>query len=197
MKKPIFQIFAGANGSGKSTLAQQYLKNQPMPFVNTDAIAKEMQPQNVDAIRVSAGKAALRAIETLFESRVSFSIESTLSGNYLQKMISKALELGYNIKILYIFLDASELNIIRVQSRVLAGGHSIPRKDIVRRYYRSRFLFWHKYRFLCHDWTLFYNGQNGFEETAYGNQSEYEIVDEALFSLFLKDTKANNHDEAQ
>jgi predicted ABC-type ATPase len=197
MKKPIFQIFAGANGSGKSTLAQQYLEKHPMPFVNADEIAKKLQPTHVDAVRIKAGKTVLKNIEILFKTQTSFSIESTLSGNYLQKMISKALNLGYSIKILYIFLDDSVLNIGRVQARVLAGGHSIPREDIIRRYYRSRFLFWHKYRSLCHDWTLFYNGQNGFEETAYGNQSEYEIVDEALFSLFLKDTKENAHDTAQ
>ena len=56
-------------------------------------------------------------------------------------------------------LDDPAMNIARVHERVLAGGHSIPESDIVRRFYRSKKLFWNNYQKLCDQWELFYNAR--------------------------------------
>lgn len=51
MKKQLF-IIAGANGSGKTTLAKELLQEYPLKFLNADEIAKEINPQNIEAVKI-------------------------------------------------------------------------------------------------------------------------------------------------
>jgi predicted ABC-type ATPase len=44
---------------------------------------------------------------------------------------------GYHVGLVFVVLDSVDLNILRVQERVRMGGHSIPEKDIRRRYGRA------------------------------------------------------------
>ncbi|MEZ4888231.1 MAG: hypothetical protein R3E32_26110 [Chitinophagales bacterium] len=64
-------------------------------------------------------------------------VESTLSGNCLLKVVQRVKAQGYQISLVYIFLDSPETCIQRVRARVLKGGHHIPDEDVIRRYYRS------------------------------------------------------------
>lgn len=83
-------IIAGANGSGKSTLASELLPEEKLKFINADEIAKEICPDNIESVRISAGKETYKRLNLFFENNISFAIETTLSGNNYVKTIEKA-----------------------------------------------------------------------------------------------------------
>ncbi|NOX45906.1 MAG: hypothetical protein GXO89_02885 [Chlorobi bacterium] len=93
---------------------------------------------------------------------------------------------------MYIFLDDPELCIERVKTRVVKGGHDVPKEDIVRRYYRSKSNFWNNFTSIADEWIIFYNGGEGFQQVALGNSLEYNIENPILFNIF-KTIKNEGH----
>lgn len=48
-----------------------------------------------------------------------------------------ARRLGFDVILIYVATNNSDINIARVNNRVLLGGHDVPEEDIRRRYERS------------------------------------------------------------
>ena len=90
MQDKIFYIIAGANGSGKNTLASELLPSESLKFLNADEVAKEICPENIESVKIKAGKIVLKRLEDLLNSGKSFAIETTLSGKNHIKTIQKA-----------------------------------------------------------------------------------------------------------
>jgi predicted ABC-type ATPase len=136
---PIFTVIAGANGCGKSTLtkwARAFF--QQTATLDPDAIAVELQAQSSGELSpIEAGKQVLLTAAGYLDKGVSFSVETTLSGGTYLRMLSDARKLGYRTCIFYIGTDSLTINILRVQARVLKGGHDVPIEDQTRRYGRS------------------------------------------------------------
>ncbi len=188
---PILFVVAGANGSGKTTFALKFTQKHNLVFINADEIAKSIDPNNINRAKVTAGRLFFKQFKIQLAQYKSFIIESTLSGHYLIKYLEEAKSLGYEIHLMYLFLDDPAMNIKRVQVRVNNGGHSVPESDIVRRFYRSKQLFWKTYQKLCDKWMLLYNSDSHFEEIAFGyNKNTCEndtILNPALFNKFKGD----------
>ncbi|SFV51295.1 hypothetical protein MNB_SM-7-290 [hydrothermal vent metagenome] len=176
-------IVAGANGSGKTTFALNLAKSKKLDFINADEIAKEYDPNDIQRYKISAGKEFFQRVAKKLSESNSFILETTLSGKYLKKVIEKAKKRGFFISLIYLYLDGSLENILRVKNRVLAGGHNVPEIDIIRRYKRSKKLFLTLYRDLVDEWSLFYNGDDKFELIANNEM----IIDEIVYNNFLKD----------
>ena len=49
-------ILAGSNGSGKSTIAKELLPAENISYVNADDIARELCPEDMQKVRIQAGK---------------------------------------------------------------------------------------------------------------------------------------------
>ena len=178
-------IIAGANGSGKTTFAMEFSKNNDLHFINADEIAKQLNPFEIAKVKIKAGKQFFMEIQNAFDQHISFMLESTLSGKYLHKVISTAKNKGYNIIIIYLYLEHYQVNIARVKHRVLNGGHDVPKEDIIRRFYRSKKLFWEFYKDLADHWFLFYNSGDNFEEIANLRQeTKITILNDILFQRF-------------
>ena len=178
-------IVAGANGSGKTTFASVFAKVENLKFINADEIAKQYDPNDIQKYKVKAGKAFFRELENSLQESDSFIIETTLSGKYLIEVIRKAKEKEFSIVLIYLFLETEKENIYRVKNRVLKGGHHVPTQDIIRRYHRSRKLFWSVYRALVDEWLLFFNGDDNFELVAV----THEVYDDTLLKQFLEGTE--------
>lgn len=144
----LLYIIAGANGSGKSTLAEVLLKEKNLEFLNADEIAKEICPDAIDSVPISAGKLYFKRLNKYFQNNKSFAVESTLSGNNIVRIIKKAKQQNYKIILIYSFLKNCAICIERVKKRVENGGHNVPDEDIIRRYYKSVVKFWDEYRFM-------------------------------------------------
>ena len=180
-------IIAGANGSGKSTLAEVLLKEKDLDFLNADEIAKEIAPDAINSVPVSAGKEYFRRLSQFFKDEKSFAVESTLSGNNIIRIINQAKKQNYKIILVYSFLQNCTNCIERVKFRVQNGGHNVPEEDIIRRYYKSIVKFWDEYRLMVDEWSLFFNGYNYAPAiVACGNSENYVIINEELQSMFDK-----------
>jgi predicted kinase len=108
-------LIAGANGSGKSTLASELLPEEKLEFLNADDIAKEICPDNIESVRISAGKEVYKRLNTFFENGTSFAIETTLSGGNHVKTIKRAKELNYEVTLIYSFVDNPVMCIKRIR----------------------------------------------------------------------------------
>ncbi len=178
-------IIAGANGSGKSTLAEIILKEKQLEFLNADEIAREISPNAIDKVPITAGKEYIKRLNKYFEDNKSFAVESTLSGKNIISIINRAKKQKYKIVLVYIFLNSCTVCIARVNKRVKNGGHNVKAEDIVRRYYRSVANFEDVYKNMVDEWMLFYNG---FEYdpilVAYKDSESCDIIKEDLQNKF-------------
>lgn len=187
----ILYIIAGANGSGKSTLAEVLLKEKNLEFLNADEIAKEISPNAIDKVPITAGKEYFKRLLKFFDEGKSFAVETTLSGKNIARIISKAEQNGYKISLVYIYLNKFTTCIKRVKARVLNGGHKVPDEDITRRYYKSVVNFWYNYKNVVNDWTLFYNGEDYNPVcVADGNKQTCDIMKEEMYQNFLEIVKS-------
>jgi len=141
MNKPTLYVVAGANGSGKSTLINRH-KNliKDIPFVNPDDIAKKLDNTydgKDDSLIYRAGREAITQQNNLIKKHKTFGIETTFSGNRELKIMNKAKEEGYQVKLVYVGLNNPIINIERVAERTQNGGHFVNSETIVRRYDKS------------------------------------------------------------
>ncbi len=178
-------IIAGANGSGKTTFAEKFSKNESINFINADNIASTYKPNDIQKYKIRAGKEFFKRIKLAFYDEKSFIIETTLSGRYLINYIKEAKNHSFKISIIYLFLETERENIYRVKSRVLKGGHNVPKADIIRRFHRSKKLFWDTYKEMANEWFLFFNGDDNYELVA----NNFEIFDNILLKTFLNGVK--------
>lgn len=135
MKK--YLIFAGVNGAGKTTFYQTDKNVAAMPRVNVDEIVRDIGNWNNPGDVLKAGRVAVGRIREFFAEGISFNQETTLCGRSIISNIEKAKTLGYRIEVFYVGLASPELAVERVARRVEAGGHGIPKEDILRRYDES------------------------------------------------------------
>lgn len=181
LNKKLLYIIAGANGSGKSTLAEVLLKEKNLEFLNADEIAKEISPNAINSVPITAGKEYFKRLKIFFDNNKSFAVESTLSGNNIVKIINTARVKNYKIILVYSFLQNCTTCIERVKKRVENGGHNVPEADIIRRYYKSIVKFWDKYRLLVDEWTMFYNGYDYAPIIAsFGTNEDFTIINKEM-----------------
>lgn len=73
----------------------------------------------------------------LLAAGVSFTFETVMSHPGKVDILKKAQQRGFRTYLYYVATEDPEINISRVENRVEAGGHPVPRKKIVERYHRS------------------------------------------------------------
>lgn len=177
-------IISGANGVGKTTFAKPFVEYLGYKFLNADEIAKKLDDQGFKNTMIKAGRIFFTELRMSIAKRENIVLETTLSGNYINKISKKAKEEGYRIRVIYIFVDSVELCIERVNARVKKGGHDVPEEDIRRRFQRSLNNFWINFTSLSESWILLYNGDENYQQVAIGEGDEYSVENVVLFSLF-------------
>ncbi len=157
--KPQIFVIAGPNGSGKTTSAKKLLPKilQCNEYVNADAVAAALSPFRPEEVAMQAGRLMLDRINHLADQREDFAFESTLASRTFIKFLNECKNKGYDINILFLWLDSPQLAIQRVKLRVERGGHDIPPKDITRRYHRSIHNFLTEYSQIADNWFLYDN----------------------------------------
>ena len=137
--KPTIYLIAGCNGAGKTTFAKEFLPHEVkcLRFYNADEIARGLSPLDPSAGAIKAGRLLLNEIRESMDRRETFALESTLSGKTYIRIFKRALCLGYELELHYLWLSNVEQAIARVRRRVRMGGHDVPVSDIRRRFKRS------------------------------------------------------------
>jgi predicted ABC-type ATPase len=134
---PALSVIAGPNGSGKSTLTSTIWFEGNANLIDPDAIARRLDIAHPARAAIPAAREAILRSRALLADRVSFALETTLSGHGAMGIMRQAMDAGYKTFLVYVSLGDPELHIERVRLRVSQGGHDIPDADIRRRYWRS------------------------------------------------------------
>ena len=132
-------IIAGCNGVGKTTASYTILPDiiDCKEFINADEIARGLSPFQPEKVSFEAGKIMLNRINELLGQHESFAFETTLATKSYRNKIISAKKKGFNIILLFFWLNNYHLAIKRVKNRVEEGGHHIPKDVIKRRYFRG------------------------------------------------------------
>ncbi|MCF7674395.1 MAG: zeta toxin family protein [Akkermansiaceae bacterium] len=132
--KPRLLMLAGPNGAGKSTFFTTHLADKGLPFINADRIAAELELGAYEA----AGIAESIRVRMVNEGR-SFITETVLSDPVGAKVafLQQAHATGYDITLIFIGLESTELSAGRVMARVQKGGHDVPSDKIMARFERT------------------------------------------------------------
>lgn len=174
MKKNLF-IISGCNGAGKTTASYTILPEilDCKEFVNADEIAKGLSPFQPEKVSIEAGRIMLNRIKELIESGENFAFETTLSTRSFTHTVKKAQEKGYNVVLLFFWLQRVELSIERVKERVREGGHNIPNDVVKRRYKKGIYNLFELYLPVIDSVLIFDNSEGKHEliaEKIEGNQ---------------------------
>ncbi|MDR1531908.1 MAG: zeta toxin family protein [Clostridiales bacterium] len=123
-------VFAGPNGSGKSTVASAW-ENAGL-YINADDIKAKRGCTDLEAAREAECLS-----ELCLSERRSFTFEAVLSTERNLDLLVRAKAAGYHIESVFVLTADPELNVFRVKSRELSGGHSVPPDNIRSRYAKA------------------------------------------------------------
>jgi len=186
---PQLYIISGCNGAGKTTASYTILPKilDCKEFVNADEIARGLSPFQPEKVAIEAGKIMLKRIDELLKEKTNFAIETTLASKTYKNAILLAREKGYNITLIYFWLNSVELAKERVKTRVLEGGHNIENQVIERRYYAGIKNLFDIYLSLV-DMAMIYDNSN--IKHVFVAKKEFEkniqIIENQIFNIILE-----------
>jgi predicted ABC-type ATPase len=186
---PNLYIIAGCNGAGKTTASYTVLPEmlECDEFINADEIAKGLSPFNPEKAAIESGRIMLDKISKLISQKVDFAFETTLATKSYINTIQKAKSFGYDITLVFFWLDSVELAIERVKIRVEEGGHSIPVNVIKRRYLAGLKNLFQLYMSESSYWMIFNNSSLSAELIAEGyNNYKINIQNKRTFEIIKK-----------
>lgn len=105
-----------------------------------EKIALKNQQFEINQLEINSYHAALLADflrEKLLADGQTFTFETVLSDAQKLLFLKKALANGYRVYLYFVATDNPKINLIRVQNRVLEGGHDVPVEKIFSRYEKT------------------------------------------------------------
>lgn len=182
---PDVVVIAGPNGAGKSTLAPALLRDTfgILEFVNADTIAEGLSAFAPEDASFDAGRVMLGRLHELAQAERDFAFETTLASRFYAGWLKELRETrGYQVNLIFLWLENVEIAIQRVEARVTAGGHSIPEGTIRRRYERGIKNFLELYLPITNSWRIFHASPTIPKEIARFDELSGETVfDETLW----------------
>lgn len=140
---PRLWIVAGPNGCGKSTA---YSRSDVAEFdgsvwiINPDLLTKRLQSQEALPF-VQANLEAVQRIEAWLKASIgvhqTIGVETVLSTPKYRPLVSNAKEKGFDVRLIYVFVDTLKRQLDRIRQRVTKGGHDVPRDKVAARRERS------------------------------------------------------------
>jgi predicted ABC-type ATPase len=175
---PTVYIIGGCNGAGKTTASLTMLPQMLncKEFVNADSIAAGISPFQPEKAAFEAGRVMLERIRHLMRTKVDFAFETTLSTKSYSGLIHECKDIGYEIVLVYFWLNTPELAIERVKERVLKGGHYIPDVIVKRRYERGLKNLFHIFIAHCDHWFIMDNSGSKSVQVAEGGKGKDEFI---------------------
>lgn len=141
--KPILILIGGINGAGKTTFFYEQIKpfldksGRNYPFVNADEMEKAKYPNEVGQHSLEMGKLAAKIRNQYLEAGQSFVTETVFSHESKNQLIHDAQKAGFEVILNHVHVSSAELAYKRVQDRVGAGGHNVPKDKVFSRYDRT------------------------------------------------------------
>ena len=133
INRPQLWMLVGGNGAGKTTFYHKFLRDQGIHFINADLIAKEMAPDQPEAMSYEAAQIAEQIRFGFLREGISFCFETVFSHPSKLQFVQQARAMGYEVIMVFIHLGDVQLNIARITQRVAEGGHHVPEDKVVGR----------------------------------------------------------------
>lgn len=148
-ERPILWIIAGPNGSGKSSL---YNRTDiegwggTVWIVNPDLLTATLM-ESEHFSQKAANLAAVQRIEAWLDRSIdvhqTVGVETVLSTGKYRKLVRRAISLGFEVRLIFVFLQDVKTQLERIAIRVSEGGHGVPKLKVKSRRVRSlRQLMW-------------------------------------------------------
>jgi len=148
-ERPILWIVAGPNGSGKSSF---YNRTDiegwggTVWIVNPDLLTSTLM-ETERLSQAAANLAAVQRIEAWLDRSIdvhqTVGVETVLSTGKYRKLVQRARNLGFEVRLIFVFLRDVETQLARIAIRVAEGGHRVPKAKVRSRRSRSiRQLLW-------------------------------------------------------
>lgn len=181
---PNLYIISGCNGAGKTTASLTVLPEtlQCTEFVNSDAIAKGLSPLNPESAQVAACRLMISRIKKHITDKSDFAIETTLASKSYNSLVKQAKAAGYNVHLMYFWLQSPELAVKRVAERVKNGGHNVEETVIRRRYHAGIRNLFNLYCPVVDYFVLIDNSSIPSEIVAEGNNDAIKIYNDEKFN---------------
>ena len=183
--RPLVIVIAGPNGAGKSTTAPSLLRDalQVAEFVNADAIAGGLSAFRPESVAIPAGRAMLERMQHLAEAEANFAFETTLASRSFAPWLARLKRRGYQVHVLFLWLESADLAVDRVSARVRLGGHDVPEETVRRRYERGLRNFFRLYLPLVDSWQMFDNSRAGRPRLIASGREDHvqEVANAALW----------------
>lgn len=133
-------ILGGVNGAGKSSVFGSFIR-QSGDYFNPDEYAQSLLNDGQAHDQQDANAQAWHIGKDLLLNAIRFhrdlSIESTLGGNTITRILLEALSKGVPVRVAFCGLQSPQLHLDRVAARVKNGGHPIPEEKIHERWINS------------------------------------------------------------
>ena len=141
MHKPVLIVIAGPNGSGKTTITSRILQHEWLEdslYINPDNVAQHMfgDWNNQEAV-LKAAQYCQKQREECLANKHSVIFETVMSTDEKIDFIHRAKEQGFFIRLFFVGTSSPTINASRIAARVLKGGHDVPIKKIISRYFKS------------------------------------------------------------
>lgn len=130
-------LLAGGNGVGKTTFYRLQLEPLGIPFVNADILAKHLHPDQPEQYSYDAAKIAETMRLQLLQNGRTFCFETVFSHPSKIDFVATAKALGYEIVLVFIHLEQTQLNLARIAQRMSEGGHAVPDEKVKARIPRA------------------------------------------------------------
>lgn len=134
-------VIAGVNGAGKSSIVGAYLRAKSGEYFNPDEVTRNLLRRHPEFSQETANAEAWRIgyeqLKLAVQHNYDYTIETTLGGNSICKLLHRAMDDGCEVRIFYCGLESPELHVQRVAQRVRRGGHFIPETKIIERWVSS------------------------------------------------------------
>lgn len=141
--RPRLWIVAGPNGSGKSTA---YGHSDLAEFdgsvwiINPDLLTVRIR----DIEKLGQREANLAAVQRIeawlyasIDTHQTIGVETVLSTDKYRALVERAIARGFDIRLIYVYLETADLQIERIRLRVAKGGHPVPDDKVRERRQRS------------------------------------------------------------
>src|SRR5262249_14372470 len=121
---PVFLIVAGPNGSGKSSAYQDTdveAFGRSVWIINPDLLAariRDIEGLGWQAATLEAVRRIEACLETSIDAHQTVGVETVLSTPKYRRLVNRAKQLGFEVRLIYVLLDSPQRNIERVRLRV-------------------------------------------------------------------------------
>lgn len=141
--RPRLWIVAGPNGCGKSSAYDRSDVDEfggSVWIINPDLLTVRIRDQEKLQL-AEANLASVQRIERWLDASIeahqTIGVETVLSTDKYRRLVRKAKGLGFEFRLIYVFVDSAERQLERIAIRVAKGGHAVPAEKVRERRERS------------------------------------------------------------